>query len=108
MMPESPNVLLCFQPHRIEERIINRVLECGSSADLPRLEKRGANLTTCEHEILPYEDAKFIANVVEHIWFIDASAPDTNHVLVPGNQKLEPFHILVISEPTVMVRPWAG
>ena len=67
-----------------------------------------ADLAACEHEILPYEDAELIADVVEGIRFVDASAPDTNHVLVPGNQLLEPFHILVISKPTVIVRPCAG
>ena len=38
----------------------------------------------CEHGILPYEDAPFIAQFVENIVFIDASAPDAQHVHIHG------------------------
>lgn len=64
--------------------------------------KRDTDLTACEHEILPHHDSEFVADIIEHIQFIDAPAPDTNHILVPGNQKLEPFHVLVVSQPTAM------
>ena len=66
--------------------------------------KRDTDLTAREHEILPYEDTEFIADIIEDVWFVDASAPDTTHVLVPGDQKLEPFQVLVISKPTDIVR----
>lgn len=62
------------------------------------------DLAAREHEILPYEDTEFIADIIEDVWLIDASTPDANHVLVPSYQKLEPFQVLVISQPTAMVR----
>ena len=102
MMSESLHVLLCFHPHRIEERIICRVLERGPSVNLPRDEKCGTNLTACEHEILPYEDTEFVTDIVEDGWFIDASTPDTNHVLVPSDQELEPFYVLIVGKPTAI------
>jgi len=76
----------------------------GSASDYVCHMKRDTDLAAREHEILPYEDAKFIADIIEDVWFVDASTPDANHVLVPGDQKLEPFQVLVISKPTAMVR----
>ena len=66
--------------------------------------KSDTDLAAREHEVLPYEDAEFIADTIEDVWFVDASTPDTNHVLVSGNQKLEPFQVLVIGKPTATVR----
>jgi len=51
---------------------------------------------------LPYEDTKFIADIIEDVGFIDASAPHANHVLVSGDHELEPFHVLVISNSTTV------
>jgi len=107
-MSESPHVLFCFQLHRIEERIVYRVLERGSSVNFPHNEKRGAHLTACEHEILPYEDTEFVTDIVEDVWFVDASTPDTNHVLVPGDQELEPFYVFIISNPMVIGQSVCG
>ena len=61
-------------------------------------EKSGTDLTACEHEILPYQDTEFIADIVEYVRFIGTSTPDTNHVLVPGDQKLEPLQVFVVSK----------
>ena len=66
--------------------------------------KRGTDLAAREHEILPYEDTEFIADIIENIWFIDASTPDANHVLVPTDKKLEPLQVLVVGKPTGVVR----
>ena len=68
---------------------------------------RDTDLATCEHEILPHEDAKLIADIVENVRFVDASTPNTDHVLIPRDHEPEPFRILVVSEPTTTVRAHA-
>ena len=103
-MSEPPHVLLRFYLHRIDECIICGILEWYHHPASHTVETHKTYLAACEHEILPYEDTDFIAHIVENVWLIDASTPDTDHVLVPGGQKPEPLRVFVIRKPTAVIR----
>ena len=40
---------------------------------------------TGEHEVLPYEDARFVTGAVEGVVLVDATAPDADDVHVDGS-----------------------
>ena len=65
---------LRFALHGIKKRRVLRILMAG------------------EHEILPDEQAVFIAVVEKFVVFVNASAPATNHIAVAFREELQDWH----------------
>ena len=40
-----------------------------------------------------------VTDIVKGVWFVDASAPNTNHVLIPIHEELEPGPVAVLGHP---------
>lgn len=40
-----------------------------------------------------------VGDVVEHVRFIDSTAPDANHILIPVHEELQPLSVLVGGQP---------
>jgi hypothetical protein len=80
MVPQLYHRLFCLQFDRFQERIIRRIL------------------TASEHEVLPNEQSKLVADVVKVVEFIDSSSPDSNHVLVTVNHQLKPGSVAFLCD----------
>jgi len=65
VMAKPPQIVDDFFSHRRNERLVVHIVNRAS-----------------EHQILPNEQAKFVAQIEKVIGRVDAAAPDANHVVV--------------------------
>src|SRR6266513_1085820 len=63
-------------------------------ADVFLKSKISGNHGAAEHEVLPYHDAEFVADIVEVVGFVISTAPVPDHVHVGVTRRLKNLAVL--------------
>ena len=54
------------------------------------------NVRTGEHKVLPDHQPRLVAQIVEYILFVNAAAPDAQHVHIPVFRQIDQFAVLIL------------
>ena len=75
-----------------EKTIVGRNPDCTIPLEFNGISRKHR---TGKHEILPYQQAFFIAHFIEEVVFINATAPNTEHIHIGINHRIKQLIIVV-------------